>query len=69
MRALEQDVSYAVCIWKHWERAQIGMRMQDAVDEHREILTCIRVQDAEGARRTMRSHIEKARIRMMALQS
>jgi GntR family transcriptional regulator, transcriptional repressor for pyruvate dehydrogenase complex len=69
MRALEQDVSYAVRVWKHWGRAQIGMRMQDAVDEHREILTRIRVQDVEGARRAMRSHIEKARIRMMALQS
>lgn len=69
MRTLEEDVSYAVRVWQHWGRAQIGMRMQDAVDEHREILGFIRDQDEEGARRAMRSHIEKARIRMMALQS
>lgn len=67
MRALEQDVSHAVQVWQYWGRAQPGMRMQDAVDEHRAVLACIRAQDAEGARRAMRSHIEKARVRVMAL--
>ena len=69
IRALEQDVGYAVRIWQHWGRAQIGMRMQDAVDEHRQVLACIEAQDAEAARRTMRGHIEKARVRMLALQA
>lgn len=67
MRGLEQDVSYAVRVWQYWGRAQPGMRMQDAVDEHRAVLACIQAQDAEGARRAMRSHIEKARVRVMAL--
>lgn len=69
VRALEQDVSYAVRVWQYWGRAQPGIRMQDAVDEHRAVLACIRAQDAEGARRAMRSHIEKARVRVMALDS
>lgn len=69
MRALEQDVSYAVRVWQHWGRAQPGARMQDAVEEHRAVMARIRDQDAEGARRAMRSHIEKARVRVMALDS
>ena len=40
-------------------------RTHDVLDEHREIYRCIERQDAEGARRAMRSHIEKARIRML----
>ncbi len=67
VRALEYDVSHAVRVWRHWGRMKPGMRMQDAVDEHRAVLECVRVQDAEAARRAMRSHIEKARVRMMEL--
>lgn len=67
MRALEYDVSHAVRVWRHLGRMRQGMRMQDAVDEHRAMLEFIRTQDAEGARRAMRSHIEKARVRMMEL--
>lgn len=66
IQALEFDVGYAVKVWRHLGRVKTGMRMEDAVDEHRAILECIRQQDAEGARRAMRSHIEKARVRMMA---
>jgi GntR family transcriptional regulator, transcriptional repressor for pyruvate dehydrogenase complex len=67
VRALESDVSHAVRVWTHWGRMKPGMRMQDAVDEHRAVLGFIRAQDAEAARRAMRSHIEKARVRMMEL--
>lgn len=65
MRALEFDVAHAVRVWRHLGRMKASVRLQDAVDEHRAILECIRAQDAEGARRAMRSHIEKARVRMM----
>ena len=68
IRALEEDVGQAVRVWQHWGRAQVGLRMQDAVDEHRHLLACIQAQDAEAARRAMRGHIEKARVRMLALQ-
>jgi GntR family transcriptional repressor for pyruvate dehydrogenase complex len=40
-------------------------RTQDAIGEHRAIYELIQQQDAEGARRAMRSHVEKARIRML----
>lgn len=65
MRALEFDVAHAVRVWRHLGRMKPYLRLQDAVDEHRAILQCIRERDAEGARRAMRSHIEKARVRMM----
>lgn len=65
IRALEFDVAYAIKVWRHFGRMKPSMRLQDAVDEHRAILDCISQQDAEGARRAMRSRIEKARVRMM----
>lgn len=65
MRALEFDVAHAVKVWRHLGRMKPSLRLQDAVDEHRAVLQCIRERDAEGARRAMRSHIEKARVRMM----
>lgn len=64
MRALEFDVAHAVKVWRHLGRMKPSLRLQDAVDEHRAILQCIRERDGEGARRAMRSHIEKARVRM-----
>jgi GntR family transcriptional repressor for pyruvate dehydrogenase complex len=67
VRALEYDVSHAVRVWRHWGRMRPTARLQDPVDEHRMVLDCIRTQDAEGARRAMRSHIEKARVRMIEL--
>lgn len=66
MQALEFDVSHAVNIWRHLARMKPDMRLEDAVDEHQAIVECIRQQDPEGARRAMRSHIEKARVRIMA---
>lgn len=65
MRALEFDVAHAVRVWRHLARMRPSMRLQDAVDEHRVVLDCVRARDAEGARRAMRSHIERARVRMM----
>lgn len=65
MRALEFDVAHAVRVWRQLGRMKPSMRLQDAVDEHQAILERIRAQDAEGARRAMRSHIEKARLRMI----
>lgn len=66
IRALEFDVRHAVKVWRNLARTTSDLRLQDAVDEHRRILECIRQQDAQGARRAMRSHIEKARIRMLS---
>ena len=66
VKALEFDVSHAVKVWRHLGRLNPDMSLRDAVDEHRAILECIRTEDAEGARRAMRGHIEKARVRMMS---
>lgn len=66
IQALEFDVSHAVKVWRHLARMNPEMRLRDAVEEHRAILECVRAEDAEGARRAMRGHIEKARVRMMS---
>jgi len=64
-QTLEYDVSHAVNLWRHMARMKPWQRTQDALDEHRAIFELIRHQDAEGARRAMRGHVEKARIRML----
>lgn len=63
--SLEYDVSHAINLWRHMAQLKPWRRTQDAIDEHRIIFDLIRQQDAEGARRVMRSHVEKARIRML----
>lgn len=65
LKSLEYDVSHAVNLWRHMAQMKPWQRSQDALDEHRAIFELIRGQDAEGARRAMRSHVEKARIRML----
>ncbi len=64
-KTLEYDVSHAVNLWRHMAGMKPWRRTQDALDEHRAIFELIRHQDGEGARRVMRSHVEKARIRML----
>jgi DNA-binding FadR family transcriptional regulator len=64
MKTLEYDVSHAVNMLRHLMHIPPWKRSQDAMDEHRKIFELIRVQDAEGARRAMRGHIENARTRM-----
>lgn len=65
LATLKFDVSHAVNLWRHMAQMKPWQRTQDALDEHRAIFKLIREQDAEGARRAMRSHVEKARIRML----
>lgn len=65
IKTLEYDVSHAINLWRHLSHQQPWLRNQDVGDEHMEILQLIISQDAEGARRAMRAHIEKARIRML----
>ena len=65
IQTLQYDVSHAVNMTRHLVRLKPWQRTHDVLDEHREIYRCIARQDAEGARRAMRSHIEKARIRML----
>jgi GntR family transcriptional repressor for pyruvate dehydrogenase complex len=65
VRALEYDVSHAVNLWRHLAQMKPWRRTQDALDEHRAIFELIRNQDAEGARRAMRGHVENARVRML----
>ena len=65
IQTLQYDVSHAVNMTRHLVRLQPWQRSQDVQAEHREIFGCIERQDAESARRAMRSHIEKARIRML----
>ncbi|MFJ3044832.1 FadR/GntR family transcriptional regulator [Herbaspirillum chlorophenolicum] len=64
MKTLEYDVSHAVNMLRHLMHIPPWTRSQDAMDEHRHIFNLIREQDAEGARRAMRGHIENARTRM-----
>jgi GntR family transcriptional repressor for pyruvate dehydrogenase complex len=65
IKSLEYDVSHAINLWRHMAQLKPWRRTQDALDEHRAIYELIKQQDAEGARRAMRSHVEKARIRML----
>ncbi|WP_408158554.1 FadR/GntR family transcriptional regulator [Herbaspirillum lusitanum] len=64
LKTLEYDVSHAVNMLRHLVHIEPWKRSQDAMDEHRQIFNLIRAQDAEGARRAMRGHIENARTRM-----
>jgi GntR family transcriptional repressor for pyruvate dehydrogenase complex len=68
LKSLEYDVSHAVNLWRHLARMQPWRRTQDALDEHRNIFALIRMQDAEGARRAMRAHVENARVRMLEIE-
>lgn len=68
LKSLEYDVSHAVNLWRHLARMQPWRRTQDALDEHRHIFELIRAQDAEGARRAMRGHVENARVRMLEIE-
>ena len=65
IQTLQYDVSHAVNMTRHLVRLKPWQRTADVQQEHREIYRSIEQQDAEGARRAMRSHIEKARIRML----
>jgi len=65
LKSLEYDVSHAINLWRHMAQLKPWRRTQDAMGEHRAIYELIKQQDAEGARRAMRSHVEKARIRML----
>ena len=65
LKTLEYDVSHAVNLWRHLAHMKPWRRTQDALDEHRAIFELIKSQDAEGARRRMRGHVENARIRML----
>lgn len=64
LKTLEYDVSHAVNMLRHLMQIPPWKRTQDAMDEHRHLFELIRKQDAEGARRAMRGHIENARSRM-----
>ena len=65
LKSLEYDVSHAVNLWRHMAKMKPWQRSQGALDEHRTIFELIKRQDGEGARHAMRSHVEKARIRML----
>lgn len=65
LKSLEYDVSHAVNLWRHMAQMKPWQRTQDALDEHRTIFELIKRQDADGARYAMRSHVEKARVRML----
>lgn len=68
LATLKFDVSHAINLWRHMAQMRPWQRSQDVQAEHRAIFELIRAQDAEGARRAMRSHVEKARIRMLEAQ-
>jgi len=68
LKTLEYDVSHAVNLWRHLAHMKPWRRTQDALDEHRAIFELIKSQDAEGARRRMRGHVENARVRMLEVE-
>jgi GntR family transcriptional repressor for pyruvate dehydrogenase complex len=63
LKTLEYDVSHAVNLMRHMVHLAPWTRSQDAMEEHRNIFKLIKQQDAEGASRAMRGHIENARSR------
>ncbi|MBC7136824.1 MAG: FadR family transcriptional regulator [Oceanibaculum nanhaiense] len=63
--ALEQESSAAEHLLRHRQHFHPRDRGRAVLEEHRAILRLIADQDAEGARRAMRNHLERARIRMM----
>lgn len=63
--ALERESSAAEHLLRHRQHFHPRDRGQAVLEEHRSILRLIAAQDAEGARRAMRNHLERARIRMM----
>ncbi len=65
LKSLEYDVSHAVNLWRHMAQMKPWQRSQEALDEHRAIFKLIKRQDADGARHAMRSHVEKAHVRML----
>lgn len=68
LKMLEYDVSRAVNLWRHLAHMTPWRRTQEALDEHRALYALIEAQDAEGARRCMRAHVENARVRVLALE-
>lgn len=68
LQSLQYDVSHAVNLWRHLARMEPWHRTQDALDEHRHLFALVHAQDAEGARRAMRAHVENARVRMLETQ-
>jgi len=63
--ALETERNPAEMVVRHRLHFQPRERGRAVLDEHRDILRLIREQDAEAARRAMRNHLERARIRMI----
>lgn len=65
LESLEYDLSHAVSLWRHLARATPAHDLRAALAEHRAIFAFIRSQDADSARRAMRSHLENAQIRLV----
>jgi len=65
LKSLEYDVSHAVNVMRHLVHSEPWKRTRAAIDEHRHLYRLIQAQDADGARNVMRSHIEKAKSRML----
>ncbi|MEW5421753.1 FadR/GntR family transcriptional regulator [Amorphus sp. 3PC139-8] len=63
--ALESERSPAELLMRHRLHFHPRDRGRAVLAEHRDILRLIRDQDSEGARRAMRNHLERARIRMI----
>ena len=64
LKSLEYDVSHAVNLWRQMTATQPWHHTQEALDEHRTIFELIKRHDAEAARHAVRSHVEKARVRL-----
>jgi GntR family transcriptional regulator, transcriptional repressor for pyruvate dehydrogenase complex len=67
IKSLEYDLSHAVSLWRHLASRK-GSGLQSALSEHRAILAAIRAGDGDAARRAMRTHLEHAHARFLAVR-
>ena len=68
LKSLEYDLSHAVSLWRHLAARHGQQGLQSALTEHRILLDAIRQRDGTAARDAMRTHLEHARDRFLAVR-
>lgn len=69
VKSLEYDLSHAVSLWRHLASRNGRHGLQSALTEHRILLDAIGKGDGEAARVAMRTHLEHARERFLAVRA
>lgn len=68
IKSLEYDLSHAVSLWRHLASRRGSEGLQSALTEHRAIISAIRAGDGDTARSAMRTHLEHAHGRFLAVR-